>query len=442
MAILLDATSNSGTKAAIAAGTFTHTVGASLSKSILVFTSGMRDTTGTAYPLGTVTYNGVNLTKVRSDEFNNGATNERSEIWYLLNPTAGANSLVFKMTGVTADVAVGAISLQGVDQSNPIDAQTGGTQNPTSGTFTRSITTIANNAWAIDALYTDSDNAISGTNQTAVNYNLSPHTAGDQSASSRFENITPAGAKAFIWTGAQAGAANAHSIVSLKPSPAGTNLIQSAGTAVLGVGSTSVTWPANTTAGNLIVVGVALTNAITLGTVTSITDNQSNTYFKAVSGTLSSVSDVLNVELWYAKSITAGAGSVTVNHTVDNTAMYIREYSGFNTLDVMGSASGSSTAPNSGTVTTTQATELLVIATGDDNGVAQTWTPKSDYGDMVGTATTLTGISMEDKIVTSTGAQTGTLTLGAAANWDSLIATFYLASSGAIGYRNLLGVGI
>ncbi len=224
---------------------------------------------------------------------------------------------------------------------------------------------------------------------------------------------------------------------------AGTNLIQSSGTAAAAIGSTSVTWGANTTTGNLIVVGVAITNAATIGTVTSITDNQNNTYFKAISGTINGVTDVLNAELWYAKSITGGAGSVTVNHTIDAISMFAREYSGFNTLDVTSAANGSSTTPNSGTSSATSfGTELVIVATGDDKSSGQTWTAAGNYGDMVGTQTTITGVSMEDNIVTSAGAQTGTLTLGSSANWESLLATFYFqAANKQVNWRGLLGVG-
>jgi hypothetical protein len=221
-------------------------------------------------------------------------------------------------------------------------------------------------------------------------------------------------------------------------------LIQSSGTSALGLGSTSTVWGSATTTGNLIVVGIALTNALTLGTVSSVTDSQGNSYTKALSKAGTNLTDVINTEIWYASNITGGAGSVTVNHTIDNAAMFAREYTGFNTLDVTSSALGSSTTPNSGTSSaTSQGTELLLVATGDDKGTSQTWAAAGAFGNMVGTATTLTGVSMEDHLLVATGAQTGTLTLGSAANWDSLLASFYyaLAGSALLGYRTLLGVG-
>lgn len=222
------------------------------------------------------------------------------------------------------------------------------------------------------------------------------------------------------------------------------NLVQSSGTAALGLGSTSAVWASNTTTGNLIAVGVTLTNTTTLGTVTSVTDSQSNTYLKAISGTKSSsLVSVIDEEIWYAKNITGGAGSVTVNHTIDNAAIYVREYSYYNSLNVTNSAIGSSLTPNTGTVNTTIGTQLLVISTGDDKGTTQTYAAAGSFADMLGTTTTLTGVSMEDGITMGTAAQTGTLTLGSSANWVSLMASFYnTVISKNNTYKSLLGVGI
>lgn len=219
-------------------------------------------------------------------------------------------------------------------------------------------------------------------------------------------------------------------------------LIQTIGAANLGLGSTLGTLPSNMTAGNMIVVGVTVTNALSVGTVSSITDGQSNAYTRAIRGTLSEATSVIDEEIWYSAGITGGTGIITVNHTVDNAAIFVREYTGVNTLDVTNSATGSSAAPNTGTVTSTFGTELLVVSTGDDKGATQTYTLASNFQDLVGTTTTLTGLSMEDNAVYATGGQTGSTTFGAAANWVSLLASFYQATPSAIrGWKTLLGVG-
>lgn len=285
----------------------------------------------------------------------------------------------------------------------------------------------------------DTDGHSAGSGFTLLGVSPGPGVNG-LSTNTEFQNGTATAITMNFTSGVQFGGV----AMEIKASPAGANLIQSSGTANLSVGSTSVSWNSSTTSGNLVVVGVSLTNAAVLGTVSSITDVQGNTYQKALSGTISTLTDVLNVELWYGTNIIGGAGSVTIFHTIDACAIYAREYTGFNTLDVLGSASGSSTTPNSGTSgVTSVANELIVVATGDDKGASQTWTAAGSYGDIVGTATTLTGLSMEDNIVSATGAQIGTLVLGSSANWESLLASFKNVgvAGGIIGYKSLLGVG-
>jgi hypothetical protein len=256
-----------------------------------------------------------------------------------------------------------------------------------------------------------------------------------------FDNILTANTAIFE-TGTLGASQTFIGVIATFKAGVGTVLRQSTGTAALGLGAGTVTFPSNITSGNLVVVGVTVTNAAVLGTVGTITDTVGNTYKKAVGGTISEVTSVIDEEIWYAPITTGGTGVLTVTHTTDNAAIYAREYSGgYNAVDVVGSATGSSTAPNTGTATTTK-TDLLIISTGDDKGVTQTYKAASVYGDMVGTTTTLTGLSMEDSKATA-GAQTGTLTLGGAANWVSCFASFYgsVAASTYSTFKTLTGVG-
>lgn len=203
------------------------------------------------------------------------------------------------------------------------------------------------------------------------------------------------------------------------------NSVQDAGTSGLGASALSASWLSNTTTGNLVVVGVSITNAATLGTVTSVVDTQSNTYVKAVSKA-GTGAIVVGAELWYATNIIGGAGSVTVNHVLDSTSIFVREYSGaFNYLDVTSSKAGSSTTPDSGaTGATAQGNELIVVASADAFGGTQTYAAAGAYGNIVGTTTTVTGVAMEDNLTIVTGAQTGTLTLTVAQEWVCLAAAF------------------
>ncbi len=374
------------------------------------------------------TYAGTAMTKIGTAR--NSINNVGLELWYLLSPPTGLGTFHGTWDGNSTNKAGVSMAYTGVAQTNPIVGSTTfiGTS-VTSGSITR---TLAANNWFVGGLMMNSK---TGTTATG-NKRGTANTTFDEAMGADATGGT------IRWTSASVSVGMVGAELAIFPAGIGTKLIQSTGTSNLGLGSTLVTFPSNMTQGNLIVVGVTVTNAAIAGAVSSITDGQNNTYVKAIAGTFSEATSVIDEEIWYAKNITGGTGILTVNHTVDNAAVFAREYSGgYNTLDVTSSATGSSTTPNSGTsATTISANELIIVSTGDDKGVTQTYTAAGLYGDMVGTTTTLTGLSMEDNIITSAAAQTGTLTLGAAANWQSLLASFYVTSSTA-GWRSLMGVG-
>lgn len=408
--------------------TWTHTVGAGNASIIFayVFDGG----TSTPPGAGSMKYAGTAMTLLKSGTQTGDPIS--AQWYYLLNPPVGLGTFHGTYSGTPSGGEYDALSVSyiGVNQVTPFAGSSIsiGTNNSTGGSVTRAIQGA--DWWAGLIIYDNNTGVTAIGNQRGTAGNGAMVLGGDSTGGTlRWTN--PNTASNFVAIGAEL--------------VASAGLIQSSGTAVLGLGSTSAVWSQNTVNGNLVVVGVTLTNAATLGTVTSITDTQGNTYNKAVSGTKSSsLVSVIDEEIWYAANIVGGAGSVTVNHTIDNCGMYVREYNGWNTLDGTQSAIGSSATPNTGTVNTNFGTELLVVSTGDDKGVTQTWTAAGKYADMVGTATTLTGISMEDALQLGTAAQTGTLTLGATADWVALFASFSQASgtvSQLPGFLSLLGVG-
>ncbi|MDE1862524.1 MAG: fibronectin type III domain-containing protein [Thaumarchaeota archaeon] len=90
-----------------------------------------------------VTFGGTSLTKEVSSFANNDA-----EFWYLVNPT-GTGNVVVTMAGSTSAV-VGAYSLSGVDQANPIPTSTTN-HNTSPGSPTVSITTANPNSLVLDS---------------------------------------------------------------------------------------------------------------------------------------------------------------------------------------------------------------------------------------------------------------------------------------------------
>lgn len=104
--------------------TWSHTVTSTGTNRILIVGVAMRNAAAQTVAANGVTYNGVVLTQLDAQDV---ASASRIEMWYLLNPPTGANTV---SVTTTADVrmAAGATSYTGVDQTTPF-----GTQSKNSG---------------------------------------------------------------------------------------------------------------------------------------------------------------------------------------------------------------------------------------------------------------------------------------------------------------------
>jgi len=141
---------------------------------------------------------------------------------------------------------------------------------------------------------------------------------------------------------------------------AGAAFVQAIGNAVGGSVSTySVSFPGNTTAGDVILVGFDYTGGLT---VTSVTDTQGNT-FLPVGGQLTSPGGSSS-SLYYAKNIRGGADTVTVtvSAATGGIELYLAEYTGIDTvnpIDAQAGAVGFAGTVSSGNATTTVAGDII-----------------------------------------------------------------------------------
>lgn len=87
---------------------------------------GFTDTSGTNRVVTAAAYNGVAMTKAKS-QYDSGGQN-RCEIWYMVAPATGTHNCVVDFTG-TVRVAGTVISLSGVNQSTPIGTAVSATAN-------------------------------------------------------------------------------------------------------------------------------------------------------------------------------------------------------------------------------------------------------------------------------------------------------------------------
>src|ERR1035437_2373668 len=149
MAIAIDTISSAG-NSSFGVLTYTHTVGASLSNSLLVVSISAQDSNHANVPISTVTYNLVSMTKIRDDV--SAGNDVSSALYYLLNPASGANSVIVTAIGNVKVMAVSS-SWSGVAQSGQPDAQAGTeTANNSSSAPSQAITTVANNSLIVDAI--------------------------------------------------------------------------------------------------------------------------------------------------------------------------------------------------------------------------------------------------------------------------------------------------
>ncbi len=175
---------------------------------------------------------------------------------------------------------------------------------------------------------------------------------------------------------------------------------------------TTVTVPyaAAQTAGNLNVVVIAWNDGTT--NVQAVTDTRGHVYRLAVGPTR--VSATASLAIYYAANITASAANansvtVTFNAATVYPDVRIAEYSGISAtdpLDVAIGATGTGTTANSGSVTTTNANDLLV---GGNYIATYTNAAGSGYTSRVITSD---GNLLEDRNVTAVGSYNATSTQG------------------------------
>jgi chitodextrinase len=165
------------------------------------------------------------------------------------------------------------------------------------------------------------------------------------------------------------------------------------------------------------------------GAVNTVGDSAGNSYLLAVGPNVAN--GAATQYIYYARNIVAaaaGANAVSISFAaaVPFPDVRILEYSGIdpvNALDVAVGANGTNNTANSGSVTTTNATDLLVAG----NDVAtSTRLPGTGFTQRL--LTVPDGDIAEDRVVTATGSYSATAGLSAAGGWVMQMAAFRAAT--------------
>lgn len=196
------ATSSSATGNTTNRISWSHTVGLGTNR-LLTVCALARDTVAGDVAVTTVTANGLPLRRVRADLRTYGAASFRTELWYLVNPGVGTNTIVVTWTGALSNYGVGsATSYFGVNQVTPIDAQAG---RGGSGTIISTvITTVANHALITDCALGEANGGLTmRAGQTTRVDRLTTGTV-DGVGVSTVNDKAVAGSETMDWTQAEA----------------------------------------------------------------------------------------------------------------------------------------------------------------------------------------------------------------------------------------------
>ena len=183
------------------------------------------------------------------------------------------------------------------------------------------------------------------------------------------------------------------------------------------------------TAGNWIAVVVRA--GLSSAQVFTVKDSNGNTYKKAAQ--VGFTASAVTLAIYYAENVKGGANTLTVSDTVSGPFRFaILEYSGIatsNSLDVTAAATGTSTSPNSGNLTTTASGDLLLGAIATTNAAVFTAASGYTIADSV-PAEPNTKVVTEDQIQAASGAASTSATLAGPDIWGAVSGAFKAATGG------------
>ena len=161
MSITLDAASSSISSVNETSRSWSHTVGTSSGRRVLFVTF---STGGSLTSATSVTYGGTTMTSALS--ITDATYNLRAQIFYLINPPTGSNTVAVSWT-TSAGGVFSAMSLYGVSHANPIFSTT--TQTVTTGNSSLTVS-VNPGCWALDAVAVENtDETLTvGAGQTAL----------------------------------------------------------------------------------------------------------------------------------------------------------------------------------------------------------------------------------------------------------------------------------
>jgi pectate lyase len=266
---------------------------------VLIVGLATEDTSTTSLAVSSITYNGVAMTAIPNSTATAGSsTLDRTQLFYLLNPAAGAHTVAITFGGAVNGVSAGSVSLSGVAQSAPTAASI---NTAASGaTISTSVAVGTAGSWLVDVANSGAGTAVltPGASQ-AKRWGISQSNSGG--AGSTAAPATP-GTSSVSWT---AGSSSQLALSVAVFAPSGTT----------GSAPTITTQPASQTA----VAGSNVTFSVVAAGTAPLT-YQWKLAGTAISGATSSSLMLTNVQASnagsYTVTVTNSVGSATSNAAI------------------------------------------------------------------------------------------------------------------------------
>lgn len=316
-----------------ASASWSHTIGAG-SNMVLVVGLATEDTSTTSLNVTAITYNGVAMTPVAGSTATAGSsTLDRTQLFYVLNPAAGAHTVSVTFGGAANGINAGSVSLSGVAQSAPTAAAI---NTATSGnTISASVAVATTGSWIVDVANSgaSSSTLTPGASQTK-RWGISQSNSGGAGSTA-----APAtGTSTVSWT-ASSSSQLALSAAVFAPAGGGT-----------GTAPTITTQPVNQ--------AVTTGSSVTFSVVASGTAPLS--YQWRFNGT--NISGATSASYTIASAQSANAGSYTV--VVSNSVGSATSNAATLTVNATATAPTITTQPASQTVTVGSSVTFSVVASG------------------------------------------------------------------------------
>jgi uncharacterized repeat protein (TIGR01451 family) len=311
--VTVDATASNGVR--LVTGTTTITVPITTgtgTNRFLVAGISINRNNNVAVAVSGVTYNGTALTFAGAQNDPTGI--RRVEMWYLVNPVSGANSVVATFSGVNAantGATVGVITFSGVDQTTPARAFTG--INGASGTNPSLAVTSATGEVVLDTVVATGNRTVTAGAGQTQRWTFS--TGGTAATDARGAGSTAPGAATVTMNETLNNNSSwAQGAISIRPAGVLVDSTTSTGTTV--TGATPTITLAHTTAGSnrAMVVGVSINiSNNTAATVSGITYNG---VALTLAGFHNDAGNSRRVEIWSLAAPALGTNNVVV--TINN----------------------------------------------------------------------------------------------------------------------------